>query len=87
MVQLDPGANGDPEALCPRGCLMGLGSSPGSGDPSLQDLLGSEMTVCTVCLREGARVHRLPNNSAFSQKTVQHGLDLGWEALHHVTLS
>ena len=66
---------------------MGLGSSPGSGDPSLRDLLGSEMTVCTMCLREGARVPWLLNNSPLSQKTVQHGLDLGWEALHHVTPS
>lgn len=66
---------------------MGLGSSPGSGDPFLRDLLGSEMPTCTVCLREGARAHWLPNNSPLSQKTVQHGLELGREALLHVSPS
>lgn len=66
---------------------MGLGNSPGSGDPFLQDLLGPEMTACTVHLWEGARVHWLPNDSPSSQKPVEHGLHPGREALRHVTPS
>ena len=75
---LTPGRIERPRALCPRGYLMGLGSGPGSGDPFPRDLLGPEMPVCTVHLREGARVHWLPNDSPLLQKPVQSGLHRAW---------
>ena len=61
MVQIDPRANGDPEALCPEGCLKGFGSE----DPFLQGLLGFEMMVWSAHRQEGAHAHWFPNGLTY----------------------